>query len=142
MNSPRSRGWRCGDDVSQDIFSVFHNMIFFLVLGLWSSFWVIRRRRPFPIPSRNFAPRCKKIWKPAQACAGITEGRPFRMRLGPTDTDRLPVICLGLWTLKNFLEARIGAKRVPLPTEAKLRQRDAAFECGQHSRGSYEQLLD
>ena len=50
----------CGDDVSQDIFSVFHNMIFFLVLGLWPSFWVIRRRRPFPIPSRKFAPRCKE----------------------------------------------------------------------------------
>src|SRR5881398_3171231 len=35
-------------------------MIFFLVLGLWPSFWVIRKRRPFPISSRKFAPRCKE----------------------------------------------------------------------------------
>src|SRR5438034_9303103 len=32
----------------------------FLFLGLWPSFRLIRRRRPFPIPSRKFAPRCKR----------------------------------------------------------------------------------
>jgi hypothetical protein len=35
-------------------------MIFFLVLGLWSSFWLIRTRRPFPISSRKFVPHCKE----------------------------------------------------------------------------------
>jgi hypothetical protein len=28
------------------------------------SFWVIQRRRPFPIPSRNFLTRCKEILEP------------------------------------------------------------------------------
>jgi hypothetical protein len=38
-------------------------MIFFL-LGLWPSFWLIPRRRPFPIPSRNSAPHCKESLEP------------------------------------------------------------------------------
>ena len=33
-------------------------------MGLWPSFWVIPRRRPFPIPSRKFGPRCKKSLEP------------------------------------------------------------------------------
>jgi len=46
-------------------FSVFHSMIFFLVLGLWPSFWVIRRRRPFPFLPKLFA-RCKESWNRAR----------------------------------------------------------------------------
>src|SRR6267142_3948397 len=37
-----------------------HRRCFLSLSWLWSSFSVTRRRRPFPIPSRNFAPRCKK----------------------------------------------------------------------------------
>src|SRR5213592_1219372 len=39
--------------------SIFH-VISFFVLGFWPSFLVIRKRRPFPIPSRKFARRCKE----------------------------------------------------------------------------------
>jgi hypothetical protein len=35
-------------------------MIFFSCFGFVVSFWVIEKRRPFPIPPRKFAPRCKE----------------------------------------------------------------------------------
>ena len=46
----------------QDIFSVFHNLISFSCFGflLMSP----SHERPFPIPSRNFAPRCKESLEP------------------------------------------------------------------------------
>src|SRR5262249_3734190 len=69
-------GGDCCDDISQDIFSVFHNMIFFLCLGLWSSLRVTQTRRPFPVSSRNFALRCKESDWTKALCFAVPMHQP------------------------------------------------------------------
>src|SRR4029077_10116462 len=83
-------------------------MIFFLVLGLWSC-------RPFPIPSRNFAPRCKEsdgshsALRVAVRCNALTE------RGGYSSAD--------LFRCErgdDFFEARIAAQWVPERVQFQL----------------------
>jgi hypothetical protein len=96
--------------------------------------------------SHSFPKLCaalqRKFGSRREGALELTKVRLFRMQSARADTDRLSVICLGFWALKNFLEAGIGAEWIPLPTQAEFGQRDAPFECGQHSRGSNEQPLE
>jgi hypothetical protein len=86
-------------------------MIFFLVLGLWSPFWVTRTRRPFPFSSRKFAPRCKES-------GGSKALRRLAVRCTALTSEA--ATARGLFRCErgyDFFEARITAERVPVGME-------------------------
>jgi hypothetical protein len=87
-------------------------MIFFLVLGLWPLFWVTQRRRPFAIPSRKFAPRCKEV-KEAIAL-WVAQCDATLLPSGASYCQRDLFRCE---RGDDFFEARITAERVPVGME-------------------------
>src|SRR5204862_7316230 len=105
-------------------------MIFFLVLGLWPSFRLIRRRRPFPIPSRKFAPRCKESLEPAYRAGGC-----YVFGLVSRDESHYEWHCLGFCSGEATPLAEMGKWQVS--SSSRIAPERRQVRCGDRPRGQF-----